>query len=68
MPVLMTRAAQLALALPGLKRERRRAARPRRRRPPLRLRRLPPCPLCRGPVAAGEGYATCVVCGDRRAA
>ena len=35
-------------------------------------RRLPPCPLCRGPVAAGEGYAsrlaTCVVCGDRRAA
>lgn len=63
----LTRGAQvpLPLALP-------RASVPRARvhtsARPLRRPRIGSCPVCHGPLAAGEGYVTCVVCGLRRAA
>ena len=75
MSVLMTRGVQVPLplspapAVPAASPKRAPAgARPRRRGRPLRRPRLDPCPVCRGPLAMGEGYITCVVCGLRRAA
>ena len=67
MPITMTRAVQVPLPLPAsatASRSRRRPRRPMRRpRTPQRL-----CDNCRGPVALGEGFLTCVVCGQHRAA
>ena len=67
MPITMTRAVQVPLPLPApamASRSRRRARRSLRRpRTPQRL-----CDNCRGPVALGEGFLTCVVCGQHRAA
>lgn len=68
MPVIMTRGIQVPLPLPGASAPSlpRRQGRPERRR----YRRVTPrhCPDCRGPMATGEGFTTCVVCGLRRAA
>ncbi len=67
MPITMTRAVQVPLPIPAsaaTSRPRRRTRRTvRRARTPQRL-----CDNCRGPVARGEGFLTCVVCGLHRAA
>ena len=76
MPITMTRGIQVPLALPTAPADhagRRTHATPnprRRVRPAMPRRRPAPrfCDNCRGPVATGEGFLTCVVCGLRRAA
>ena len=75
MPITMTRGIQVPLALPTTLPTTPAGAHatpnPRRRiRPAMPRRRPAPrfCDNCRGPVATGEGFLTCVVCGLRRAA
>ena len=75
MPITMTRGIQVPLALPTAPATTPAGApatpNPRRRvRPAMPRRRPEPrfCDNCRGPVATGEGFLTCVVCGLRRAA
>ena len=78
MPVVMTRGIQVPLPFPdylspGVPRRQARPGWPSRRTRPATLSRRAQtlrhgCPDCRGPLAAGEGFVTCVVCGLRRAA
>ncbi len=75
MPITMTRGIQVPLALPTTlpttPATTHATPNPRRRiRPAMPRRRPAPrfCDNCRGPVATGEGFLTCVVCGLRRAA
>ncbi len=68
MPVPMTRSIQLPLAssLFSAGRPRRRPRQTLRRTYGPRMRPLPPCPQCCGPLAQGEGVAVCVVCAYTR--
>jgi hypothetical protein len=67
MAVLKIRGVQVRLPITAaLAAPARRDARHRSR--PSRPPQIRHCPDCRGPVAIGEGYALCVVCGRRRAA
>ncbi len=75
MPITMTRGIQVPLALPTAPATAQPTTHatpnPRRRIRPAMPRRRPAqrfCDNCRGPVARGEGFLTCVVCGLRRAA
>jgi hypothetical protein len=71
MPITMTRAVQVPLPLAGPPAGAT-AASPSRRHAPRALPRPRPAPRfcdnCRGPIARGEGFLTCVVCGRHRAA